>query len=220
MSGTSDYMWAETILIKSTARLGRVFRDQRRRLGLSQRQLGLAVGVTSLVISRLEADGDEGTPCGAVVRLADALELDLEFRPRGSLFTPRPPTRLDELGLSHGTMAAVSQAGLEDIDQLDSATAVLQYPAFGDGLALYEIVCALNRYGLSLPAYRNVRIPSDRDRQIFRLRIIDGLTLNELAARFSLNRERVRQILVHFFRLSGPPPATTQRRHARQRGVC
>jgi len=113
-------------------------------------------------------------------------------------------------------MLALRKEGLEDIEQLGSATSMLSRTEFRSGIELYEIVCSLNRYGLSLPTSRARRVPGDRDREIFRLRIVDGLMLSEIAQRYKVNVERVRQILT-FFALSGPPPAASLRRKQQAR---
>ena len=113
-------------------------------------------------------------------------------------------------------MSALRKEGLEEINELGSATAILARPELGDGTALYEIVCALNRHGLSLPGARASRVPSERDREIFRLRIVDGLLLRELAHLNGLHVERVRQVL-RLFGVVGIPPAASQRRKEQAR---
>lgn len=216
MSSRDARLWAETIPIPSVQALGRAIIGRRRRLGLTQSSLSVKAGVARAAISRLELEGDESVPFGAVVRVVEALELDLELRPRGSHFTPRPPTNLNELGLSPNTMAALRREGLETVAQLGSATSMLSRTEFRMGAELYEIVCALNRHGLSLPTSRARRVPGDREREIFRLRTVDGLMLSEIAQRNNLNVERIRQILT-FFGLSGTPPAASRRRKHRAR---
>jgi Sigma-70, region 4. len=52
--------------------------------------------------------------------------------------------------------------------------------------------------------------PSERDREMFRLRTVEGLTLDEIADRFGLHKKRVRQLLNLRFRLTEPRPP---RRH-------
>ena len=42
---------------------------------------------------------------------------------------------------------------------------------------------------------------------MLRLRVIDGLTLQQIDRRFGVSRERVRQLLNYDFRLKGTPPA-------------
>ena len=117
--------WAETIPVVSVADAGRAINHRRRSLHFSQRELGATAEVTPTAISRLELERDETVSLGAVLRLVNALGLDLELRPRGSRFTPRPPTRLDELGLSQHTMSALAHAGLEYISELGAATEML-----------------------------------------------------------------------------------------------
>jgi transcriptional regulator with XRE-family HTH domain len=216
MSSYDRHMWAETLPIPSVHAMGRAIRRQRRALRLSQKKLGEATGVAPLAISRLELEGDESTPFGVVARVVTALGLDIELRPRGSTFTPRPPTELTELGLSPNTMSALQAERIKDIAQLDSASAMLARPEFRSGLELYEIVCALTRYGLSLRMPRTGRVPNDREREIFRLRTVDGLTLDEIAQIYSVHKDRIRQLL-GVFGLSGSPPAASQRRQEQSR---
>lgn len=213
---SEDAMWAETIPIPSVQALGRAIIRRRQRLHLTQSKLSLKTGVARSAISQLELEGDESVPFGVVVRVVEALELDLELRPRGSKFTPRPPTKLNELGLSSNTMSALRREGLETVEQLGSANSMLSRAGFRTGAELYEIVCALNRYGLSLPASRARHVPGDREREIFRLRTVDGLMLSEIAQVHHVNVERIRQILT-FFGLSGTPPAASRRRHQKAR---
>lgn len=218
MTEDSD-MWAETIRVSSVSALGNALGRRREQLHLTQQKLGKTASVRAQSISLLEHQfGDyENMPVSDIIRLADALELDLELRPRGSRFTPRRPTKVVELNLSPQTMAALTSAGIERIAQLGSATSLLQLPAFAGGAELHELVCALNRHGISLPTNRSRSvIPSDRDREIFRLRVVDGLTLTELARRFDLHNERVRQILSVHFGLTGVPPNRKPRRRAAQ----
>jgi transcriptional regulator with XRE-family HTH domain len=206
--------WAATMPIQSVQALSRAVNWRRSALNLSQRKLSEIAGLAPSAIRRIQ-QGDESVPFGAVVRLADSLELVLELRPRGSEFVPRPPAKLDELGLSPNTMSALKREALSNVDELGSATSMLARPEFSDGTALYELVCALNRYGLVLPGCRT-RVPSDRDREIFKLRIVDGLLLPELARVHGLNAERIRQILASFG-LSGTSPAASQRRSEQAR---
>jgi transcriptional regulator with XRE-family HTH domain len=209
MSSDRSHMWAEATPITSAQALGWVIGRRRRSLGLSQRKLGAQAVVAPAVISRLELTGDESTPLGVVLRLVDALELDPQLRPRGSPFTPTPPTKLTELGLSPLTMMAVTKEKLESIEQLDPASLMLARPEFRSGSELYEIICALTRHGLTPPGGRGV--PSRRDHEVLRRRIIDGLTLEELAREHDLHTERIRQLL-GLFGVSGIPPAASLRR--------
>jgi hypothetical protein len=56
--------------------------------------------------------------------------------------------------------------------------------------------------------------PQAREYDMFRLRAVEGLTLEEIAVQYGLHRERVRQILRAHFRL-GEPWAANARRKAR-----
>jgi transcriptional regulator with XRE-family HTH domain len=210
-AGRPNDGWAPTIPIPSVEALGKAISSRRRAFRLSQKRLGEMIGVEPSAISRIESEGNEDLPFGVVTRLVETLELELELRPRGSKFVPRPPTKLSELNLSPKTMFALRKEGLEEINELAPATAFLARPELGDGTALYEIVCALNRYGLSLPGSRTSRVASARDLEIFRLRIVEGLLLQELADRNGLHIERVRQIL-RLFGVFGAPPAASRRR--------
>jgi hypothetical protein len=128
-----------------------------------------------------------------------------------------------ELHLSPDALVGLRAADITDVDQLVtlSADGLIER---GIGAAeLYEVVCQLNKLGTSLPSScrGNVYMPNDRYRDIFRSRIVEGLTLKEVGERFGINAERVRQILARHFGLRGSPPtvkvrkwATTQRRRA------
>jgi DNA-binding NarL/FixJ family response regulator len=131
-----------------------------------------------------------------------------------------------ELHLSPNALVCLRAADITDVDQLVtlSADGLIER---GIGAAeLYEVVCQLNKQGTSLPSscHGNVYMPNDRNRDIFRLRIVEGLTLKEVGERFGINAERVRQILARHFGLRGSPPtvkakkwATTERRRAASR---
>lgn len=60
-------------------------------------------------------------------------------------------------------------------------------------------------------------MPDHRNREIFRLRIVEGLTLTALGERFGLNRERVRQILAVYFGLTETPPAAKRSANVKPR---
>ena len=208
--------WAETTPVKTLGDLGRTIGMRRRSLGLSQQHVSGVTGVSASTVSRLELGREKTAEFRAVLLIVNVLGLDIELRPRGSKFTPRKPTKVNELGLSPDALAVLHRAGIEAVDQLGSARVMLERPEFSRGSELFEVVCALNRHGLSLPINRG-HIPSDRDREIFRLRIVEGLTLDRLAQRFGLHRERIRQVLSHFFGLTGTPPAA--RRGAKPTGT-
>lgn len=56
------------------------------------------------------------------------------------------------------------------------------------------------------------RVPGNREREIFRLRVVEGLTLAEIAGQVGgMGSERVRQLLNLYFHLKGTPPAVRLR---------
>ena len=202
--------WAETTPVKTLDDLGRTIGLRRRTLKLTQQHVSGVTSMAPSAVSRLELGRDVTAEFRVVLLIVNALGLDIELRPRGSKFTPRPPTKVNELGLSQDALAALSTAEISAVNQLGTASDLVQRPEFSTGVELFEIVCALNRYGLSL---KRGHVPDDRNREIFRLRIVEGLTLSELGERFGLNRERVRQILAVYFGLTGTPPAAKRGIH-------
>lgn len=214
---SQGYRWAATVPVPSSGALGSAVSSRRRKLGWTQERLAGEARVDRRQISRLETRGGDEVQVGDVLRLLHALNLELELRPLGSEFTPRPPTRLSELNLTPRSMEALGAAGIDLVADFKPANAMLALPAFESGEELYEISCALNRHGLSLR--HGGRIPGDRDREIFRLRVTAGLTLGELGAQFGVHRERIRQVLNVYFGLSGSPPTAAGRsRRGRSRG--
>jgi predicted DNA-binding protein (UPF0251 family) len=72
-----------------------------------------------------------------------------------------------------------------------------------------------------MPLYEDSKAPPHRDMPTFerdlemaRLRVVEGLTLVEVAERTGVSRERVRQILRARFGISGVPPAAQHRRRS------
>ena len=59
--------------------------------------------------------------------------------------------------------------------------------------------------------------PEDRHLEILRLRILDGLTLQEIGLRTGLTGGRVGQILSDYFGVTGTPTAAKARKHRRRR---
>lgn len=122
--------------------------------------------------------------------------------------------RVTELNLSRAARACLRGADIRDVEKLGTSRDLIERPEFSAGVELYEIVCALNRRGLSLPVGRYLpHVPRDREREMLRLRVVEGLTLAEIGARFGVGQERVRQLLNLYFGMSGTPPAAKQHRH-------
>lgn len=197
--------WAEATPVKSAEDLGRTISVCRRRLRLSQQRIAEATGIEGAIVSQLERGYGDSAEFRAVLLVVNALGLDVELRQYGTTPPPRPPTSLTELGLSAGTLDALRTAGIEWVDRLLSVSELLERPEFRAGSEVYEVVCALSRFGLSLPPYRHV--PDERDREILRLRIVEAMTLKEIGEQCGVIAERVRQILNFAFGLRGKPPA-------------
>lgn len=118
--------------------------------------------------------------------------------------------RLSELGLEPATLTCLYDAGITTTTELLTYTCTDLMQRFGLGaVEVYEIICGLNRQGLMLPATRHgrVRIPSERNREMFRLRFVEGLTLNEVGRRVGLTDGRVIQLLRWHYGISRRPPA-------------
>jgi Sigma-70, region 4 len=114
-----------------------------------------------------------------------------------------------ELGLSPAALARLEAAGITEVEQLVArpATDLLRRGRFS-AAELYEIVGQLSQHGLSLPPIRGgrIRVSSERDLEMFRLRVVERLTLAEVGERTGVSQERVRQILRLHFGLTGTPP--------------
>ncbi len=61
------------------------------------------------------------------------------------------------------------------------------------------------------------RGPLEREQEIYRLRTVEGWSLEEIAKRFDVTRERVRQILRDYLGVSDTPPAAKARTATRRR---
>lgn len=122
---------------------------------------------------------------------------------------------VSELDITAAALACLGAVGIIDVPQLVQTPAddLLAVPHFG-ALDLYEIVCQLNEHGLSLAPVPGRHAKGDitpRNREIFRLRLIDGLTLAAIAERVQLGPEQVRKVLRGHYGLTGQPPAVKAR---------
>jgi Sigma-70, region 4 len=100
--------------------------------------------------------------------------------------------RVTELDLSPAALACLA-ADIADVDQLVTHTAdELVRKGFG-ATELHEIVCQLKRNDLALmptPMAKVTYVPNERSSAVFRLRLVEGLTLDEIGERFGVSKER------------------------------
>ncbi len=121
--------------------------------------------------------------------------------------------RITELDLSPAARLCLEVADIYEVDRLleHGTGRLIQRPEFSKGAELYEIVCALHRRGLTF-SRPGGHIQGERELEMFRLRAVVGLSLDEIAERFNLSRGRVHQLLRLHFRLDAVPPATRAHR--------
>lgn len=211
-------MRARPLSIDSAEALGIALYLQRRKLKLSQRRIADLAELERIVVSQLERGYGGTAHFRVVLRIVNALGMDIELRPRN--WSPAgadlldPTTSVTGIGLSPDALACLRAVGISEVGQIGGASELMMRSEFSNGTELYEIVCALNRHGLSLPANRHQRVPGDREREMFRLRVVEGLTLPAIAERVGgVRSERVRQILNFYFGLTGTPPAAKRHKH-------
>jgi transcriptional regulator with XRE-family HTH domain len=209
---------ARPLTVKSAETVGIAISIQRRSLKLTQQAVADAAGVERAVVGRLERARDDTALFRVVLAVVNALDMDVELRSRH--WTPEGPYSVDpktsvvELGLTLDTLDRLKAAGIHEVGQLGSASDLLRLPEFSKGTELYELVCLLSHRGLSLPISSRQRPVSDREREMFRLRVIEGLSLQAIGERVGIQSERVRQILNSHFGLTGTPPATKAHKRA------
>jgi hypothetical protein len=117
--------------------------------------------------------------------------------------------RVERLGLRPATLDRLHLAGIVNVEQLTSRSAVelMQHPDFGPA-EVHHLLCRLQRRGLTLPTpWGWSRLPNQRTLEMFRLRFVEGLTLTETGRRFGVTRCRVDQILRAHFCISTLPAA-------------
>jgi transcriptional regulator with XRE-family HTH domain len=106
----------------------------------------------------------------------------------------------------------LSREGIARLTSVEPA--VLAVLEAGDGtIPLQVALLIVQAVGLDIavePIHSHA--PQAREYDIFRLRAVEGLTLEEIAVRYGLHRERVRQILRLHFRLGEPWAANTRRK--------
>jgi AraC-like DNA-binding protein len=126
--------------------------------------------------------------------------------------------RVTALHLSAAALVCLGAAGIADVDQLGEhpATDLAYNPLIGP-MELYEIVCRLS---LPNPVPRfpsSMSAPGRREREMFRLHLVEGVTLPEIARRAGVSAEGVCYLLNDHFGLSCTPPSVNARRQQRHR---
>lgn len=128
-------------------------------------------------------------------------------------------TNMAELGLRPATLAALHDAGIYTTYRLlNHSVRELVWHREISPEQVHEIMCRLDRLGIALPPStmrRAVRPPGVRNLEVFRLRVVEGRTLEEVAEQTGIGTERVRQVLHAYFGLRGVPPAAKTRRRTR-----
>jgi hypothetical protein len=200
------------MLVKSADDLGVLIGVRRHTQSLSVQRLCDVTGLDRRVLKGIENGDDDAVELRVVLLVVNALGMDVELRPRDAPFVPVLPSRVDELGLSAATLAALSGAGIREVADVPSGDVLLGYSEFASGAEAWEVVCALNRHGMTTPVRRRHGLPSDREREMFRLRVVEGLTLRAIGDRYGVIGERVRQLLAAYFGLRGVPPAAKGKR--------
>ena len=118
--------------------------------------------------------------------------------------------RITELDLSPAARLCLEVADIYEVDRLleHETGRLIQRPEFSKGAELYEIVRELHLRGLTF-SRPGGHVQGERELEMFRLRAVVGLSLDEIGERFNLTRGRVHQLLRLHFRLDEVPPAAT-----------
>ena len=121
--------------------------------------------------------------------------------------------RVTELALSQAASPSLARAGIHEVDQLAGYTTgeLIRRPEFSSGVELHELICELHRHGLTPFSRSGGHVQGERELTMFRLRAVEGLTLEQIGERLGIKRERVRQLLHLHFGLDGRPPAARKR---------
>jgi hypothetical protein len=124
--------------------------------------------------------------------------------------------KLTNLGLTPAALASVRAIGIVSKDEL-LATPAEELIARGiDPPELYEIACRVAERGLCLGTERAA---SPGDLAVLHLRIIEALSLREVAKRLGISPERVRGVLLLSFGLTGKAPVREDVTEERKRCV-
>ncbi len=127
--------------------------------------------------------------------------------------------RLSQMGLSPATLTCLRNAGIHTTYCLltHSWRELIWHSSIG-AEEVYEVLCRLTEHEMMLPPTPqaiNRHLPNERNLEVFRLRVVEGLYLTDIGDRVGIGVERVRQVLTIYFGLRGSPPAV-KTRHGRR----
>jgi hypothetical protein len=130
---------------------------------------------------------------------------------------------ITELDISAAALGCLLDAGIDSVQQLITHPVddLLELPHLG-ATEVCEIAARLHDRELSLPPcpggrHITVSYLADRNLEILRLRLVDGLTFKQIGEHVLLKRERVRQVLHASYGLWSIPGAVRARRIRNQR---
>lgn len=128
---------------------------------------------------------------------------------------------VSDLDISAASLASLEEYGLTDVESLTAHSASELSELFRvPPMELHEIVCQLNKHRLTLPmhpGFRAKETPGERERNMLRLRIVEGMTFTEIGILLGVQPQWVRDDLSWYFGLVGEPAAVraSKRRHER-----
>jgi Bacterial RNA polymerase, alpha chain C terminal domain len=129
------------------------------------------------------------------------------------------------LDISAAALSCLLDAGIESVQQLITHPVddLLELPHLG-AAEVCEIASRLHDRDLLLPPCHECRpiasyIYMNRNLEILRLRLVDGLPFAEIGPQVHLERERVRQVLRGNYGLRSIPGAVRARRLRNRRGA-
>ncbi len=81
--------------------------------------------------------------------------------------------------MSRAVLPSLAKVGIHEVEQLDGHRTgeLLRRPELSSGVELYELICELHRHGLTPFSGHGGHIHTAREREMFRLRAVEGLTL-------------------------------------------
>ena len=98
--------------------------------------------------------------------------------------------RVNELALSQAVLPSLAKVGIHEVEQLAEHRTgeLLRRPELSSGVELHELICELHRHGLTPFSRHGGHVQTDREREMFRLRAVEGLTLDEIGPKGSASQ--------------------------------